>query len=53
MLFMITQVHPPETCPKDSGGADALIDMNAEGVTVKGRWGGLEPLHYLVLGGSR
>ncbi len=39
MLFMITQVHTPETCPKDAGGADILIDKNAEGVTVKGRWG--------------
>ena len=39
MLFMITQVHTPETCPKDAGGADSLIDKNAEGVTVRGRWG--------------
>ena len=39
MLFMITQVHTPETCPKDEGGADVLIDRNAQGVTVKGRWG--------------
>ena len=39
MLFMITQVHTPETCPKDEGGADALIDKNARGITVKGRWG--------------
>lgn len=29
MLFMITQVHTPETCPKDEGGADVLIDKNA------------------------
>ncbi len=39
MLFMITQVHTPETCPIDAGGSDSLIDKNAEGVTVKGRWG--------------
>ena len=39
MLFMITQVHTPETCPIDAGGADALIDKSAQGVTVKGRWG--------------
>lgn len=39
MLFMITQVHTPETCPKDEGGSDALIDQTAEGVDVKGRWG--------------
>jgi hypothetical protein len=39
MLFMITQVHTPEACPIDDGGADALIDWNAKGITVKGRWG--------------
>ncbi len=39
MLFMITQVHTPETCPKDEGGSDILIDKNAPGITVKGRWG--------------
>ncbi len=39
MLFMITQVHTPEACPKDEGGSDILIDKNAQGVTVKGRWG--------------
>lgn len=39
MLFMITQTHSPESCPKDSGGADTLVDMGAQGVTLKGRWG--------------
>jgi len=39
MLFMITQVHTPQTCPIDDGGSDALINKNAPGVTVKGRWG--------------
>ena len=40
MLFMITQVHTPENCPKDEkGSADVLIDKNAQGVTLKGRWG--------------
>lgn len=39
MLFMITQVHTPETCPKDEGGADTLIAKNAKGIEVKGRWG--------------
>ncbi len=38
MLFMITQVHRPQTCPKDEGGADVLIDKDAPGVTVKDRW---------------
>ncbi len=39
MLFMITQVHTPETCPKEEGGADVLIDKTAQDVTLKGRWG--------------
>ncbi len=39
MLFMITQVHTPQTCPIDDGGSDALINKNAPGVKVKGRWG--------------
>ncbi len=39
MLFMITQVHAPDTCPRQEGGAEILFDRNAEGVTLKGRWG--------------
>ncbi len=46
MLFMITQVHTPETCPIDAGGSDALIDKNAQGVTVKGRWGAWS--HHII-----
>ncbi len=39
MLFMVTQIHTPETCPIDAGGSDVLFDQDAEGVTLKGRWG--------------
>ncbi len=39
MLFMITQTHTPETCPIDSGGSETLIEKNAQGIKVKGRWG--------------
>jgi len=39
MLFMITQVHTPETCPIDQGGSDVLFNKDAQGVTLKGRWG--------------
>ncbi len=49
MLFMITQVHTPQTCPKDEGGADVLIDKNAQGVAVKGRWGAWSH-HIMVFG---
>ena len=39
MLFMITQSHKPESCPFGEGTADSLIDAEAEGITVQGRWG--------------
>ncbi len=52
MLFMITQVHTPQTCSIDDGGADALINKNAPGVTVKGRWGGVVAPYHLVPGRS-
>lgn len=39
MLFMITQEHTPETCPKDEGGSDVLFNKDAAGVTLKGHWG--------------
>ncbi len=46
MLYMITQTHTPETCPIDAGGADTLIDQNAQGVSVKGRWGAWS--HHII-----
>ena len=39
MLFHITQVHPPELCPKDEGGSNTLFDPHAPGITVIGRYG--------------
>jgi hypothetical protein len=39
MLFMITQVHTPDNCAREEGGAEILFDRNAEGVALKGRWG--------------
>ena len=50
MLFMITQVHTPETCPRDEGGSNILINKKAKGVTVKGRWGAFanHTIWYLV-----
>lgn len=52
MLFMITQTHNPESCPKDSGGADSLVDLNANGIALKGRWGAWahHNIWYLVEG---
>ena len=39
MLFMITQKHTPETCPKEEGGSGVLFNKDAAGVTLKGHWG--------------
>jgi hypothetical protein len=39
VLFHITQVHTPETCPKDEGGSNTLFDPNVEGVKLIGRYG--------------
>ena len=38
MLFMITQKHAPESCPRDVGGSRTLYDPSAEGVTLKARY---------------
>ena len=46
MLFMITQVHTPETCPIDQGGSDVLFTKDAKGVTLKGRWGAWS--HHII-----
>ena len=39
MLFHITQVHSPESCPKNEGGSDSLFDPTVEGIKVIGRYG--------------
>lgn len=39
MLFHITQVHTPETCPLGDGGSNSLFDPNVKGVKVIGRYG--------------
>jgi len=42
MLFMITQVHTPENCPRKEGGAEILYDRDAAGgpghTTLFGTW---------------
>ena len=44
MLFMITQTHRPETCPKGSGRAtthidnDIDIDIDGPNIAMKGCW---------------
>lgn len=39
MLFHITQVHNPESCPRDTGGSNSLYDADIEGVKLIGRYG--------------
>ncbi len=39
MLFHITQVHSPESCPKNEGGSDSLFDSSVEGIKLIGRYG--------------
>ena len=46
MLFHITQVHTPETCPRDEGGSNSLFDASVEGVKLLGRYGA-NPQHTL------
>jgi len=39
VLFHITQVHSPESCPRDEGGSNSLVDSTVPGVKVIGRFG--------------
>ena len=39
MLFHITQVHSPESCPIDRGGSNSLYNPDVEGLTLIGRYG--------------
>ena len=39
MLFHITQVHTPETCPLGEGGSNSLFDPTVTGVKLLGRYG--------------
>jgi hypothetical protein len=50
MLFMITQKHAPESCPKDVGGSKTLYDPSAEGITLKARYAAFaEHIIYYVV----
>lgn len=50
MLFMITQTHTPESCPKDEGGSKTLYNPDAEGIEVKAIYGAYAEhiIYYLV-----
>lgn len=52
MLFMITQTHAPEKCPRDEGGLKPLHEDpdQVEGLTVRGIYGAWSEhtVYYLV-----
>ena len=50
MLFHITQVHTPETCPRDEGGSNSLFNANVPGLKLIGRYGAnaQHTLFYIV-----
>ena len=39
MLFHLTQVHTPATCPLGEGGSNSLFDASVDGVRLVGRYG--------------
>jgi hypothetical protein len=39
VLFHITQVHTPESCPRDEGGSNSLYEHDVPGVRLVGRYG--------------
>jgi len=50
MLFLITQHHTPEHCPKSSGGSKTLYNPKVEGVTLLAIYGAYAEhvIYYLV-----
>ena len=50
MLFLVTQRHTPEACPKDTGGSKSLYDPKAEGLTIKAMYGAFSDhvIYYVV-----
>jgi hypothetical protein len=50
MLFLVTQTHTPEMCPKDDGGSKILYDPKAEGVKLHAIYGAYPEhvIYYVV-----
>ncbi|MCH7926987.1 MAG: hypothetical protein IID03_03245 [Candidatus Dadabacteria bacterium] len=50
MLFLITQVHAPESCPKDEGGSKRFYNADAEGIKLRAMYGAFAELfiYYVV-----
>lgn len=54
MLFLITQAHTAENCPKNVGGSKTLYNPNAEGVKLRAMYGAFPQhvIYYIVEGDS-
>jgi hypothetical protein len=50
MLFHITQVHTPDSCPLGEGGSNSLFNPNVPGIKLIGRYGAnaQHTLFYIV-----
>ncbi len=50
MLFHITQIHTPETCPKNEGGSKTLNNPDAEGIELRAMYGAFSEhvIYYVV-----
>ena len=50
MLFLVTQTHTPEACPKDEGGSKSLYNPKAEGIKLRAMYGAFAEhiIYYLV-----
>ncbi len=50
MLFHVTQVHSPESCPRNEGGSNSLYDATVDGLNLIGRYGAnaQHTLFYIV-----
>jgi len=50
MLIHITQIHTPETCPKDEGGLKMLYNPKVEGVKLRAIYGAFsEHVTYYIV----
>jgi hypothetical protein len=50
MLYLITQTHTPEQCPKNVGGSKTLYNPKAEGVKLRAVYGAYSQhvIYYIV-----
>lgn len=46
MLFLITQTHTAENCPKDVGGSKMLYNTKVEGINLRAMYGAFS--HHII-----